>query len=209
MAQNIYKVRSFPNGNDQLDTFKKLGIVALGWPKIDDISQDSRSVISKKLMSEYSDMKTNNRRLGLTTGFFMRLLAMRPGDFVLIPYENKIVWIAQVTGLYQFNKTLASIHCAHTVPVQFLKNVDISAIPKDLKKSLNGPSSVSRLTSPKYFQAIQALIHLKRLPLTNFNGLVYESNSAGKMLRLTVSVDVTDVELELFFKEIRSRRANP
>jgi len=199
---NIFKVRCSPNGIDQLKTFQNNNIVAIGWPLINDITGCSRSDIANRLRLNYDDLKENNKKLGLVTGYFERLLSMRNEDLILIPYENQFVWIAKVIGSYQFDNSFNPIDCSHTVSVKFLKKVSVIDIPKDLKKSLNGPSTVAKLDSKDYLKYVNDLLNSEQLPITIFNGQVFETSKANKNIRLTISESVTDNDLKIFLDNV-------
>lgn len=196
---SYYRMRAFPNHVDRFSDFMEAGYVSIGWPKTGDVSNDSKEIISKKLSANYQDL--TNRALGLTTGFFTRLLAMKRKDLILIPYENEIVVIAEVTEPYKFYPEFIESHTAHRVRIKKLKTLKVSDLPSDLKRSVDTIATV--ITLDKYAKEIDKLISSEAISVEKSNGLVFFSNNTEKNIILQVSENVTEEDLEEFFDKVK------
>jgi len=197
--KSIYRMRAFPNHVDRFSDFMDNNYVAIGWPATGDVSSDSKEIISKKLLSNYHEL--TNRAIGLTTGFFTRLLAMKEKDLILIPYGNEIVVIAEVTEPYKFYPEFVESHTAHRVGIRKIKTVPVSDLPSELKKSVDTIATV--ITLDKYAKEIDKLISSEAISVEKSNGLVFFSNNTEKNIVLQVSENVTKEDLEEFFDKVK------
>jgi len=192
-------MRAFPNHVDRFSEFMEGGYVSIGWPETGDVSNDSKEVIFQKLSKNYKELTT--RALGLTTGFFTRLLTMKKKDLILIPYDNEIVVIAEVTEPYKFYPEFIEEHTAHRVGIKKLKTLKASDLPSDLKRSVNTIATV--ITLDKYAKEIDKLISNESISVEKSNGMVFFSNNTEKNIILQVSENVTKEDLEEFFDKVK------
>lgn len=201
--QSVYRLRAFPNKKDHYQDFISGNFIAIGWPLIGDITNDSREEISDKLNKYYEkDFKTK-QVLGLTTGFFIRLKAMKRGDLVIIPYQDFIT-VAEVTKPYFYNKELVSEHMAHSVGINILKNIYISDLPIKLKRSIDTMSTLIDLTN--YRDEINELIRETsdtiKFKIQDRETMSYITDNNNKTIVLTISSNVNEKDMNLFIKQI-------
>lgn len=196
--KNYYRVRAFPNHVDRFSDFMKGSFVAIGWPAIKDVTAYSKQDISGKLAKYYPDL--TGRALGLTTGFFTRLLSMKPGDIILIPYNNEIVIIAEVTETYKYVPKLADSHMAHTVNIKQLKKLPVTDLPSNLKRSIDTIATVISLN--KYVTEIDQLISNEHMIIQQNEGLSFISNNTEKSISLHISANVNKEDLKKFLSRL-------
>lgn len=196
---SYYRMRAFPNHVDRFSDFMEGGYVSIGWPATGDVSNDSKEVIFQKLSNNYQELTT--RALGLTTGFFTRLLAMKKKDLILIPYDNEIVVIAEVTEPYKFYPDFTEEHTAHRVGIKELKTVKVSDLPSDLKRSVDTIATVINLD--KYAKEIDKLISSEAISVEKTSGLIFFSNNTEKDIVLQISENVTKKDLEEFIDKVK------
>lgn len=199
LEKNYYRVRAFPNHIDRFSDFTRNNYIAIGWPAIEDITALSKQDISKKLSQSYPEL--TKRALGLTTGFFTRLLSMKPGDIVLIPYKNEIIVIAEVTAPYSYNSEFKESHTAHRVDIKQLKRLAVADLPSTLKKSVDTIATVVSLN--KYATEINQLISNENMNIQQNQGLFFISNNTEKSISLHISNNVNEEDLKVFFSRLR------
>lgn len=200
---SVFRLRAFPNRKDRYQDFISNNFIAIGWPLIGDITNDSREEISAKLNEHYGkDFKTK-QVLGLTTGFFIRLQSMEIGDLVLIPYQDSIT-IAEVTRPYYFNKELVSEHMAHSVGIKVLKDISISELPIKLKRSIDTMTTLIDLTN--YRSEVDELIRdtsdSVNLDIKERETISYITDNNNKTIMLTISSNVNIKDMTLFINQI-------
>lgn len=199
LEKNYYRVRAFPNHIDRFSDFTRNNYIAIGWPAIEDITALSKQDISKKLSQNYPEL--TKRALGLTTGFFTRLLSMKPGDIVLIPYKNEIIVIAEVTAPYSYNSEFKESHTAHRVDIKQLKRLAVADLPSTLKKSVDTIATIVSLN--KYATEINQLISNENMNIQQNQGLFFISNNTEKSISLHISNNVNEEDLKAFFSRLR------
>lgn len=201
MSKQYFRVRAFPNHIDRFKEFIDGGFIAIGWPEIEDVTKDSKSSISTKLSTQYPDLE--GRALGLTTGFFVRLLSMREGDIVLIPYNNESVTLAEVTQKYSYNPNFIGDHTAHRVGIKVLKKLKVTDLPPKLKKSIDTITTLISLK--KYDKEIDALLSNEHMTIKNNNMKNFISDNTEKKIALYVSNNVNLDDLKEFIDRIDTK----
>lgn len=69
--KQVFEFRAFPDGEDRFFEFMEKDFMAIGWPEIGDVSDQSPEAINHALETEYGIVAANTR--GQYTGFFTRL----------------------------------------------------------------------------------------------------------------------------------------
>lgn len=105
---------------------------------------------------------------------------MKRKDLILIPYENEIVVIAEVTEPYKFYPEFIESHTAHRVRIKKLKTLKVSDLPSDLKRSVDTIATV--ITLDKYAKEIDKLISSEAISVEKSNGLVFFRTTQRKIL---------------------------
>ncbi len=197
--KNYYRVRAFPNHIDRFSDFIENNYIAIGWPAIGDITTNSKQDISDKLAKYYPNL--NKQALGLTTGFFTRLLSMKPKDIILIPYNNEIVVIAEVTAPYSYNSEFEGSHTAHRVSIKQIKTLSVKELPSNLKKSVGTIATVVSLN--KYGTELNQLISNEYMSIQKNPGLVFIAKDLEKHIILQISDEITEQDLRDFISKIK------
>lgn len=158
MKEQFYEIRPFPNHEDRYGEFIKNNFVAIGWPEILDISNLSFEEIKaeiKKLHPDYDPTKS-----GQIAGFFTKLLNIKIGDIILIPYfdnEGPIVTIAKVTKPYYYDKNYYEKHMAHQLGIERITDISRSEILNHYKKlnnSLNARLTLTKINTRSHEKAL-------------------------------------------------------
>ena len=195
---NYYRIRPFPGKKDRFEDFKEKSFISLGWEKIGDVAGNNRQQISSKLKQNYPEM--NNRAIGLAAGAFIKMQAMKPGDRVIIPYQNKQVSVAVVVKPYQFNSAYKSDDMAHDVGIKFLKTLPVSAVSKEMKSSIDTMPTLISLE--KYENEIENIISGDPMVVQKNSGNTFSFFSSAKFITLTISSNVEKKDLEEFINRV-------
>lgn len=198
MNKKYFRVRAFPNHVDKFSEFIEEGFIAIGWPKIGDITNNSKEKITQKLSVHYPELE--DKALSLTTGFFVRLLAMKKDDIILIPYNNEIIVIAKVIDRYIYNCDFTQEHTAHRVSIEVLKEFEVADLPLNLKKSINTISTVISLD--KYKNEIDLLLSDKYMTIETNQMKSFFSDNTEKKIALHISNNVNFEDLKKFISRI-------
>jgi restriction system protein len=106
---------------DAYSLFMKKNVIALGWPKMGDLTQlkGDRDAFKAKLSEVYQDEKLG--AIPLDAGQLFRFVyEMKAGDVVVYPSQHdRKIHIGKVEGPYQFNPALDA-HYTHIHPVKWL-----------------------------------------------------------------------------------------
>ncbi|MDR1608540.1 MAG: hypothetical protein LBT38_09070 [Deltaproteobacteria bacterium] len=157
MKKQLWVVRPEPNFVNRLPVFLDKGIVAIGWPKIGDLTQyPGRPQLSKRLCQVY-DHYLNDKKddLAMDVGVLDRFVnEIKPGDYALIP-QNESIFVSEVTGDYVFHPELdhegAEAGYPHWRAARFLKGKEpwlpFQALPTGARRAMNCNLSVFAIHS--------------------------------------------------------------
>lgn len=203
--RHSWKLRSKPNNHERLPIFLQQKFVAVGWPLTNSLVGLDFQEIKEKVNIAYAREKYSERKLGATAGILLSLTHIKKDDYILVPHENREVFIFIATNGYRYNQKFANIDCAHQVPVILLKKVSYSALTNKLRKSLNSFRTVTSLD--KYQQEINNLINPSAPIRTNLNaGLSFNGKANNHHLKLTVDTGTTADELDSFIEQVKNDR---
>lgn len=166
-SKTYFEFRAAPNGIDQYNRFMTDNFVAIGWPKIGDVSQikpdsknSQRQIIKQRLSANYpKDFKDKSIYLTQVTTFFIRLLNMREGDILLIPNLDKKdpkVTIATVSEPYHYNDTdtFMAINSTHQIGISGISEkkheVQLSDLSTSLRNRLRAQLTITLISEDKY-----------------------------------------------------------
>jgi hypothetical protein len=108
MSRKMWVVRPEPNFVDRLENFLSEGMVAIGWPKVGDISGGLlREDMAKRLCGAYEHYRDENKNdLSVAAGILERFAnQLQPDDYVMVPRDDD-VFVGEVTGEYFFRPEL-------------------------------------------------------------------------------------------------------
>ncbi|MBS0955443.1 hypothetical protein [Lactiplantibacillus plantarum] len=199
--RNFYRIRPYPGKHDQFDYFNQHNLIALGWSKIGDVHNLDRSQIIDRLQFEYaSTYKNKTRASGLTAGYFLKLMSMEAGDVVLIPYDNQIVKLVEVTSPYQFVPELVVQDMAHVVSTKTITQLFSKELATDLLAAVN--SRVTLISLNKYKLQILELFNHVPWIINKDDFVHYSGTTAGKSVSLGVTKNVKKKELHDFIDSL-------
>lgn len=187
-SKTYFEFRAAPNQIDQYNRFMTDNFVAIGWPKIGDVSQikpDSKNsqkqLIRQRLIDNYSEVfKDKSIYLSQVTTFFLRLLNMQKGDILLIPNidkENPKVTIATVSEPYHYNDTepFMAIHSTHQIGISIKAHIKIDDISNSLRNRLKARLTLTLISEDKYSEIdkllLNQIINSKEAVIDNINTL--------------------------------------
>lgn len=143
---NLWLLRGNPGDIRRIEEFKRDGIIAIGWGKLQNIKNDNKeTIISKLTQCGYT---TSNVTVGVINHFVNN---MKVGDICLIPDDNKI-YIAKIDSDYFYDETKKEEDYPHQRKITFLNiddPLDRYDLPEDLQKSLGARNTVANLTHRK------------------------------------------------------------
>ena len=154
MTVSYYRVRTSPNQKDRFQECMSNNIIGIGWKTIGDIKDNDEEQIREKL-SKHVELIGNNRNIGKTTGFFKKMLAMKPKDIIIVPHKRDIIFL-EVTDSYEYISSLETLDLAHTVKVSKIKKLSIDIVSAKLKNAINTPATIISLD--KYHDEIQQVL---------------------------------------------------
>lgn len=207
---HYFKNRLFPGGQDRYQVALINKVVGIGWSNIgSQIGKTKEEIIQALDQSEYKFK--NNHSLSVTAGYFLRLLTMKAGDRILIPYNNEIVTIAEVTGPYRFDQGLAeSYDMGHVVDIKVLKTVSVNLLSRSLKGSVGTILTISDLS--KYSEEIESLIKQtpvsRKISVKSFETETFMYGDDHQSITLTLGSNVTNQVLESFIHQVIASRKN-
>lgn len=162
-GKQYFEVRAFPDKRDQYDTFKSLGFIAIGWPKVGDVSGKTSTQIREELLHEYPSLQIRPKIVATQiTNYFLKLIEMKVDDVILIPYKGESVTIAKVTEPYSHKSEFTSDDMTHQVGIEIIRNVNLTKIDKSLRNRLRARLTITRFDKI-YYSEINALIDNKNL----------------------------------------------
>ena len=74
--KKIIELRAFPNKKDKYKTFIDKEFVAIGWPKIGDITSRNQNEIKEELLKKYPELEENGRCVTQISTLFSRFRSM-------------------------------------------------------------------------------------------------------------------------------------
>lgn len=199
-TKHAYRIHSNRAGISRYQQFIKNNFIALGWSTLGDIS----SLTEEELRIKISDLyNKKGQGLGLIVGYFRKLLAMTPGDLLVIPdHKTRVVTLAEITGHYYFNPKLITDDCAHTVPFRQLRVISESDLPEKLLKSIQTRTSLITLDS--YLNEIIELANggSAAMSITTVEYVEQTATITGKKLLLRYDKGVTKQQILDFVSQL-------
>lgn len=151
MAQkNLWLVRANPEGTNRLQEFLQHSILAIGWPKIPDMTNQTKGDIRISLIqgTAYTG-KDANLKVGLINHFVNN---MEQGDWCLVPDSENIenIYLAEIAGDYYFKQENKKDGYPHQRKIKWLNNrkpLNRYELPEDIQTSLRTQLTVADLSS--------------------------------------------------------------
>ena len=196
MQSFMYRFRVAPNGIDRFDEVMRIGQLPLGWPLLGDLTGKSSDEL-KQLISNYPGTNYSNRRIGMITGYFMRLLSLKVGDYVLVSGPNRSIVVCLVTETYHFEPGFSDKHMAHQVGIEKIKTIDSNDLSKPLKHTLDAANTVILIKDPDQKEEVSNIIQFNledsNLIETNIRKFKFSDGLKNIELEITASVDKKDL----------------
>lgn len=132
--KKYYKFLTKPNNVDRFHEFQNDGSVALGWPLLGDLTNltDSDEETQRSRLKDLiSARHPGTKSVGLTAGYFVKLLSMKPGDILVIPHEQKL-YIYQVNKTYYYDETKVKENTTHRVGIDVENGIEVDLAGTEL-----------------------------------------------------------------------------
>ena len=157
--KKIIELRAFPNKKDKYKTFIDKEFVAIGWPKIGDITSRNQNEIKEKLLKKYPELEENGGYLTQISTFFSRFKSLKENDLILIPYNdnNLTITIASVTKTYYYDKNYFDEHMSHQVGIKVEKIIDQKYLSSSLKNTLKARLTLTNISAEKHKEILSLL----------------------------------------------------
>jgi len=139
---DLWLVRTNPENINRLNEFLENNIIAIGWSKLLDLTNMTKSTILTELSR--NNYSCSNVKLGVINHFVNNI---QVGDLCIIPFGNKI-YIAKVTSPYYYDPTKIAEGYPHQRKVEFINKdnpISRSSLPEAVQKSLGAQNYVAHL----------------------------------------------------------------
>lgn len=199
-TKHAYRIHSNLAGISRYQQFIKNNFIALGWSTLGDISSLTEEELRTKISNLYNK---KGQGLGLIIGYFRRMMAMNPGDLLVIPdHKTRVVTLAEVTGHYYYDPQLITDDCAHTVPFRQLRVIGESELPEKSLKSIQTRTSLITLDS--YLNEIIELANggSAAMNITTVEYVEQATTITGKNLLLRYDKGVTKQQILDFVSQL-------
>ena len=192
-------VRPYPHGNHRLKEFREMGIVAVGWPEIGDLTGKSRQELKTLLSGAPYDLE------GLSLGNAYATIdifvnQMQPGDLVLVP-DGDDIYLGELTSGYRLEQSVDNQTDGY--PQQrsvswFPVNVSRQELSMELRSSLKVHRTTANLS--RHAEEIDALAHGRPFVPgeTEAPGSISVSYPLrpGRNIEFTIPNDITKTEAQ-------------
>ncbi|MFK4900129.1 hypothetical protein ACFX18_03115 [Lactococcus garvieae] len=191
---NYYRLLPFPNQEDKFENFKRNNSVSIAWDKLGDVNGLERADIKKKFLESYPEESSNQ----LVPGFFLKLLEMKPGDIILIPYSNQY-HIFEVVGQYYFDVQEKDISLKHRIDVRFLRTAEKNEFSTKMQASIAARPTLTSLN--EYSADLEAFINNNSpMSVSQKNSFTF-SDHEGSIV-LSFSDNISKKRIEKFFNKV-------
>ncbi|MGG3805351.1 hypothetical protein [Metabacillus fastidiosus] len=144
---NIFQLKSKPHGTERLPEFLEENFIAIGWPRIGDLSNVDADEIEKRLAQTYKAYtgQTMAYHKGMINAF---VNTMQPQDVVMIT-EGDYVHIGQV-GEYYYEELYDNDTdgMCHRRPVEWLATVERNHLNEKVREHLKNRATITKFKYP-------------------------------------------------------------
>lgn len=159
IMENAWLIRPFPHGKERLSEFLERGIIAVGWPKIGDLTGKSRGELKEILSGP--PYNYNGLRLGNAYASIDILVnQMHIGDLLLLP-DNDDIYFGEITSEYYYDPSTDNDEDGypHQRKIKWLTTIPISrqSLSRDLRYSLKVRRTTANFSH--HYAEIDALSH--------------------------------------------------
>lgn len=159
IMKNAWLIRPLPHGKERHSEFLARGIIAVGWPKIGDLTGKSRGQL-KEILSKppysYDGLRLGNAYASID----ILVNQMHSGDLLLMPNGDEI-YFGEITGKYYYDPSKDNDEDGypHQREVKWLTTIPISRqlLSKELRYSLKVHRTTANLSH--HYAEIDALSH--------------------------------------------------
>jgi len=157
MGKNAYIVKAYPNGIDRWDEFQSLGIIAVGWPDLGNLSTFKKDEIRELLLNNGYEDKTVGKDVSKIWRFCFEI---QKSDYVIVPH-NDVIIIGVVDSGYTYDENAVSMGYPHQHKVKWLSKIPFNTVSGELSKRLTLPSVIIGVSD--YVEEIDRVIDKYRL----------------------------------------------
>lgn len=145
-----WMLRAKPHGNNRISEFLQDNIIALGWPKIGNLSKLTKNDIRKKILSneDYKNEYNTTRKLSMVVSQLQRFVnEMDIGDYVIVP-DSEDIYIGIITSNYIYHENLDNDNDGypHQRNVEFKIHLKRNDLDQNLRESLRATMTLANLS---------------------------------------------------------------
>jgi len=180
----LFQCKTRPlNVEDKFSEFLSGGFVAIGYPKLGDLTGLNKQDIRERLERVYHEDPAQTRyHLGMVNAFCN---TMSPGDIVLIEDRNNGNVHVGVLGVYCFIGELDDIGLSHQRPVDWKAVIPRSELTPELKEFIRNRPIVTQFKHPIEVAKLERYINQQ---------LVTTSTETNDLLRKAISILAEEME---------------
>ncbi len=146
----VWMLRAKPHGNNRISEFLEDNIIAIGWPKIGNLSKLGKDEIRKKIISngDYRNEYDTTRKLSMAVSQVQRfVIEMNIGDYVIVP-DFEDIYIGIITSNYMYVKNLDNDKDGypHQRKVEFKLHLRRDDLDQNLRDSLRATMTLANLS---------------------------------------------------------------
>ncbi len=155
--KNAWLIRPFPHGKQRFSEFLERGIIAVGWPKIGNLTGKSRGQL-KEILSKppysYDGLRLGNAYASID----IFINQMHSGDLLLMPNGDDI-YFGEITSVYYYDSFTDNDEDGypHQRKAKWLTHTSRQSLSKELRYSLKVHRTTANLSH--HFAEIDALSH--------------------------------------------------
>lgn len=201
--KSLWMLRPKPHYKNRMKEFLDDSIIAIGWPKLGDMSKLNKEQIKEKYEAnyEYKDERQLNFNSNMINNFVNNI---QKGDIVLIP-DDDYLYLFEVLGDYYYDVSKApdNIGYPHQHKVELVKKVLRDNLPDSLKNGLKTRFTLSNFKNHR--NEISEIIQGKPIDgnLLNTTSTTFSETISAKyplrnnlLVNIEVPYDITKEEAE-------------
>lgn len=187
--KNAWLIRPYPHKKKRLTEFKKHNIIAVGWPKIGDLTGKPREEL-KEILSN-APYNYNGLRLGQAYACIdIFVNQMHSGDLLLMP-DGDDIYFGEITGEYYFDSSKDNDEegYPHQRKAKWLTNTSRQDLSKKLRDSLKAQQTTANLSH--HYAEIDALSHGREFLVSSDNSVSTAVSAAPTIAENTNMIKIS------------------
>lgn len=189
--KKAFLLRPFPNGANEISAFRNESIIAIGFPKVEDLHGKSLQEIKNQLSSTPNDL--SGFMLGNALASINTFLnEIQSGDICVLP-DGDDIYFCEVNSDYQYDSKKIAVGYPHLREIKFLSQTSRNRLSKEFRKALK----MNRIAYPltQHIEEITALIKGVSIPTTQMIEVNYPLRP-GLNISFKIPADISKTEAE-------------